>query len=182
MINCSDSNLEDSMTFSNEDAAALNKLFNIWVGRNIPTYDKITTKLAYNPMRNLTFRTVQLGATELGVGGAYFAVNEFSNYKTIERAYSIEDFKEQAFDATCELAKEVGFTVEFQIRQMAQALAGRCDFHSVIPNLKVVELFTDSDGTPNLKYNAVVNIPYGLEPGEGFVGWVSYKFRFAVLF
>ncbi len=111
----------------------------------------------------------------------YLSVYEYTNWINIATTYDVEDMQAEFIKATVKLSREIASVVENMIRFMAQSnpsILG--NWRTKVPGLTAIDLFSKTDGSPNLKFMFVSNVPLGLEIDNPVLGWVSYKFKFSV--
>jgi hypothetical protein len=109
-------------------------------------------------------------------------VVEYVNYLEIEPYTLPEDTQDTLVNTTIKLAREVGYAVEFLIRKEAQRDFGVTRWRDRVTTMRVTDLFERTDGSPNLVFQFVANAPISvIDPLQSVPGWVSYRFKFAIL-
>lgn len=112
----------------------------------------------------------------------YTSVFEYMNWLPLDPTYTydVDDMYAEFLSKTVKLAREVSSVVENQIRFTAQVnpLFSKSDWRIKVPDMKMLDIFTKTDGSENLKFNFVSNVS-GLD-SEAILGWVAYKFKFAI--
>lgn len=169
-------------SFTHEDVKHLDEIFRLTVTENLDEYYKTHERIALD--RTAMYDTKFYVRTDKDYSTSTL-IGEYSNWSTVQGA-DLDELKADMLRKTRKLAQEVAFTADFLIRQVAQAhnatsFYGAGDWHRVVPSLSVIDLIQYSDNSENLKVNFVISSPSGLEIDEQFLGWVAYKFKFAII-
>lgn len=104
-----------------------------------------------------------------------YKLEEYMNYFELDPVAE-EDFEAEVLSKSLKAAREIAFTVDFQIRRQARKYGTQWRYD--LKRLHAIELFKKADGTPNLKLN-FVNSTSTIEMDAPIVGWIAYKFLFA---
>jgi hypothetical protein len=184
-INCSDSNIpkEHTMAYPKldaEDVKTLTEIAQFHVRENLEEYWRTFPRVRLERSALHYDNNSYIEQDSITGYKTLTTISEYQNWREIKNAYDFEQFEEEMLKETVRLAQEVAFTVEYQIRQVAQyrAQTSKGNYRYLVPSLRMLDLFNLESGEPNLKFNFVMQTPMLLD--ESYLGWVAYKFKFAI--